>query len=180
MKNYSVNYHFYYDLVFRAKFCYLEPGVYTIDFLDYVMAGIAFNSRSYELSSRKISFFAQVYEDLLEAKNTDIVHTAIQYFYEDIFDLYQKYLKSFKAEELKEENIVIIVPSWEKTSYLKEHYESGTIGPSAEDSLLNDLILNLSNYRAVINNKQQLKYIQFSYECTLQKNNKKLLEVKYE
>lgn len=151
-----------------------------IDFLDYVMAGIAFNSRSYELSSRKISFFAQVYEDLLEAKNTDVVNTAIKYFYEDIFDLYQKYLKSFKAEELKEENIVVILPSWEKTSYLKQHYESSTIGLSNEEGLLNDLILNLSNYRAVINNKKQLKYIQFSYECTLQKNNRKLLEVKYE
>lgn len=180
MKIYSVDYHFYYDLVFRAKFCYLEPGVYTIDFLDYVMAGVAFNSRNFELSSRKISFFAQVYKDLVEAKNTDVVRTAIKYFYEDIFDLYQKYLKSFKADEIKEENIVVIVPSWEKTPYLREHYESDTIGQDTNNDLLNELILALSNYRAVINNKLQLKYIQFSYECTLQENNKKLLEVKYE
>ena len=168
MKIYSVDYHFYYDLVFRAKFCYLEPGVYTIDFLDYVMAGVAFNSRNFELSSRKISFFAHV------------VRTAIKYFYEDIFDLYQKYLKSFKADEIKEENIVVIVPSWEKTPYLREHYESDTIGQDTNNDLLNELILALSNYRAVINIKLQLKYIQFSYECTLQENNKKLLEVKYE
>ena len=180
MITYSVNYHIYYDLVFRAKFCYLKPGIYNIDFLDYVMAGIAFNSRSFELSSRKISFFAQVYQNLVEAKNNEIVQTAICYFYEDIFDLYQKYLKSFNANEIPEDGTVLIVPSWEKTPYLKEYYESAIIGPTPDNTILNDFILSLSNYRSVINNEKQMKYIQLSYECTRKLNNNKLLEVLYE
>ena len=151
-----------------------------IDFLDYIMAGIAFNTRNFELPSRKISFYAQVYADLVEAKNTEIVEKAIKYFYEDIFDIYQKYLKSFKTEEIKEEDTVILLPLWEKTPFLKEHYKQTTVGPTTDDSLLNDLILNLSNYRSVLNNHKQLQYIHLSYECILDRKNTKLLEVLYE
>lgn len=103
----KVSYKQVYDLVFRARNARLEPMVFTLEFTEWVKAGIAFNTRGFELPSRKISAFVEVYEAIqmcsfedveISTQSKNLFEQYLRYFYEDIFDIYQNYLKSTQSQ----------------------------------------------------------------------------------
>lgn len=118
MNYFNVNYHWYYDLVFRVKYNFLIPKIYVINFLDYIKAGIAYNTRSYELATRKIDFFVEVLQDIENEILSDSVVTAIKYFYEDIFYLYKQYVIHVDEKEIKN-NLAAFLPSFEDNGFLR-------------------------------------------------------------
>lgn len=96
-----------YDLVFRAKNARLSSVAYVLDFYDWLKAGIAFNTRGFELSTRKISYFVKLYEILVTRRSEGIERlqdermlfaTALSYYYADIFEVYQDHVKSKHIE----------------------------------------------------------------------------------
>lgn len=108
-----VSYKQVYDLVFKSRNAKLNSVAYTLDYLDWVKAGIAFNTRGFQVESRKISAFVDLYRSVqaLEseiAKGGDgdkaviemhkkILGESLPSFYQDIFEIYQDHLAS-KAE----------------------------------------------------------------------------------
>lgn len=96
-----------YDLVFRARSSKLNSVAYVLDFYDWIKAGVAFNTRGYVLSTRKISYFAKLYEIVCAAhaegsdvfqNNKSLLEEALIYYYEDIYEIYQDHLKSKHSE----------------------------------------------------------------------------------
>lgn len=96
-----------YDLVFRAKNARLSSVAYVLDFYDWLKAGIAFNTRGFEISTRKISYFVNLYEILMDSRKNGISHlqdervmfsTALSYYYADIFEIYQDHVRSKHSE----------------------------------------------------------------------------------
>lgn len=96
-----------YDLVFRAKNARLSSVAYVLDFYDWLKAGIAFNTRGFEVSTRKISYFVKLYEVLTESRANGVevlqkeqvmFATALSYYYADIFEIYQDHVKSKHSE----------------------------------------------------------------------------------
>lgn len=96
-----------YDLVFRAKNARLGSIAYVLDFYDWMKAGIAFNTRGYELSTRKISYFANLYNVLERARTEGVeviqeerqlFETALTFYYADIFEVYQDHVRSKHSE----------------------------------------------------------------------------------
>ena len=96
-----------YDLVFRARNAKLNSAAYTLEFGEWVRAGIAYNTRGYDLPTRKIAFFASIYEVMIQCQNcteeeatavvvsnSRLLSEAIHYYYEDILDVYQDHLRS--------------------------------------------------------------------------------------
>lgn len=85
----------YYDFVFTTSQGQLKPGYYTIDFLEYIKAGVAFNASGRSRMTRKISAFAEVYLEIENAQrecrlpDKTIVGRFIQYFYQDLYDAYE-------------------------------------------------------------------------------------------
>ena len=66
-----VNHKQVYDLVFRARNVRLSAALYVLDFLDWIKAGVAFNTRGFENPSRKIAYFAELYsvvQEMMPAK----------------------------------------------------------------------------------------------------------------
>ena len=96
-----------YDLVFRAKNARLKSVAYVLDYYDWMKAGIAFNTRGFELSTRKISYFAQLYGlvtelgqrfgELSDAER-QMLETSLTYYYADIFEVYQDHVRSKHSE----------------------------------------------------------------------------------
>ena len=62
-----VSYHQVYDLVFRARNARLSAAAYTVDFMEWVRAGIAFNTRGLDSYSRRISYFCDLYKVIARA-----------------------------------------------------------------------------------------------------------------
>lgn len=96
-----------YDLVFRARSSKLNSTAYVLDFYDWVKAGVAFNTRGFQLGTRKISYFARLYNILSECKvegpiplqnNRRFFEDALAFYYEDIYEIYQDHLKSRHEE----------------------------------------------------------------------------------
>lgn len=170
-----VSYHWYYDLVFRTKYNFLVPFVYVIDFLDYVKAGIAFNTRSYEMSSRKISFYAAVLQDLNDGKFTPTVQQAIRYFYEDIFSLYKNYFKNVSSD-MAQSTYVCFIPAFEKVAFLYEKCSVSTLDLSTYQSEnMDDMLFCMGTPSVYSCSDKQIRALSIAYDCT--KCNDILMEV---
>lgn len=89
--------NFYYSLVYNAHYNLLENYIYEVDFLEYIKAGIAYNTRASENSSRKVSDFVNIYRILQSGdieNNITIIRKFMHYFYEDLLVLYEKHIKA--------------------------------------------------------------------------------------
>lgn len=84
------------DVYFRTRNFRLEHENYLVSFMTWVQGGIAFNVRGAEVSTRKISYFGDLYEKLTSVGDYSTIkqelETAITRYYEDFFLLYQDHL----------------------------------------------------------------------------------------
>lgn len=134
----KVMYKQVYDLCFRARNAKLKSRVYVLDFVDWVKAGVAFNTRGYDLSTRKISYFAKIYEFLSRAaeegssvivENRYLFEEALAFYYEDIFAIYQDHLKSKNSEamqKLKQRpdfGDLLVLPCFEDVEFMYDVFE---------------------------------------------------------
>lgn len=107
-----VNFKQAYDLVFRARNVRLSAAVYVLDFIDWIKAGVAFNTRGFENPSRKISYFAELYQVVIEQQDRkEFLSDALTKYYEDIFEIYQDHLRAKQAAA--RQDIVKAVPVFE-------------------------------------------------------------------
>lgn len=131
-----------YDLVFRARNSKLNSTAYVLDFRDWLKAGIAFNTRGFEISTRKISYFAKLYSIIQESKsqgvgvlnrNRVLLEQALMFYYEDIYDIYQDHLKAkqLEASQRRIKSIpdfgeVLILPCFDEAPELRQIFETRT------------------------------------------------------
>lgn len=107
-----VNHKQVYDLVFRARNVRLSAALYVLDFLDWIKAGVAFNTRGFENPSRKIAYFAELYSVVQEMRPAkEFLSEALTKYYEDIFEIYQDHLRAKQAAA--RQDIVKAVPKFE-------------------------------------------------------------------
>ena len=134
----KVMYKQVYDLCFRARNAKLQARVYVLDFVDWVKAGVAFNTRGYDLSTRKISSFARIYNLLVAteaegsfviAENRYLFEDALIYYYEDIYAIYQDHLRSKNSEAIQrmknrpDFGDLIVLPSFDDVPFLYDVFE---------------------------------------------------------
>lgn len=128
-----------YDLVFRARNAKLNSTAYVLEYRSWVKAGIAFNTRGFQLSTRKISYFARLYEVVEKAKlegpkilqdNRPLLEQSLLYYYEDIYDIYQDHLRSKHLEAVQRRNHslpdfgeVLILPCFDDTPELGQIFD---------------------------------------------------------
>lgn len=99
-----VGFGHYYSLMYMAKNNLLQSCDYVVDFREWVKAGVAYNTRAGESESRKVSSFAKLYkylEERQDSASTRTVASALRMFYNDLFDLYEKYAESTLLPELR-------------------------------------------------------------------------------
>lgn len=107
-----VNFKQVYDLVFRARNVRLSAAVYVLDFIDWIKAGVAFNTRGFENPSRKIAYFAELYQVVMEQQDRrEFLSEALTKYYEDIFEIYQDHLRAKQAAA--RQDIVKAVPAFD-------------------------------------------------------------------
>lgn len=132
-----------YDLVFCAKNARLNSVMYALDFLDWVKAGVAFNTRGCEITSRKISYFAQLYTTLRSCSVENVspldnarsmFSDALLYFYEDIYSIYQDHLSSKQQSvrgrgmrEIPDFGELIILPTFGRVPFMSKVFETVVI-----------------------------------------------------
>lgn len=134
-----VSYQQVYDLIFRARNAKLGYVCYELSFLDWIKAGIAFNTRGCELGTRKIAMFAELYhilekcviggaDALVPYRNR--MSDALLYYYEDIYAVYQDHLTS-KQLEVRTKDLrsvptfgdLLILPSFRNLPWMEEVFE---------------------------------------------------------
>lgn len=110
----EVKYCFYSDFYYRINKAILKSEVYRLDFVDWVKAGIAFNTRSDKEPSRKILNFVNIYDAVYSgssnASTLSILRNAVMSYYEDIFQLYQCHLLAQLKIEYKRSKGTVIEP----------------------------------------------------------------------
>lgn len=151
-----VSYNHMYDLYFRTRNVKLEHVAYRVEFMEWVKAGVAFNARGIEVSTRKIAYFGQLYE--LLASTTDYhdiyedLRIAVTRYYEDLFLLYQDHLagvlssagKKGKAAKHLCTNFVLL-PSFAETPRILDVFPKKVIDlnsyvPAHEEALRADMV----------------------------------------
>ena len=132
----SVSYKQVYDLVFRARNARLNATAYVLPFEEWVKAGVAYNTRGFELMTRKISMFGELYNIMEEARNNGadsvrhrilFLEEALGLYYADIFNIYQDHLRS-KHDDAKLRSVktipgfgdLLVLPSFDGVPELKE------------------------------------------------------------
>lgn len=135
-----VSYKQVYDLVFRARNSKLNSTAYVLDIRDWIKAGVAFNTRGFKLSTRKISYFAKLYDVLQRSKvegvevlqkNKLLLEQALTFYYEDIYEIYQDHLKS-KHMEASQRRVraipdfgqLLVLPCFDEMPELKQVFET--------------------------------------------------------
>lgn len=132
----------YYDLTMKAYRGELLPGVYRIDFLEYVKAGVAFNTRGRD-GEHTIDFYAKLLyalEGEVEEEAT-LLNAGLKLFYNDLIYLYSR-LVTAKYKQVgdvsKTAGEVKLVSSFEKVPRLLTVFEAKRIvlGTDADLSIL--------------------------------------------
>lgn len=133
-----VSYGHVYDLYFRVRNVQLKHVAYRVEFIDWVKAGVAFNARGIENSTRKISYFGDLYTKLMSVGDyagiVDELRIAITRYYEDLFLLYQNHLagvlnsagKKGRAAKHLCQNFVLL-PSFRETPQIEELFPTTVI-----------------------------------------------------
>lgn len=126
----EVSYQYVYDLYYRTRHARLVSDVYRLDFLDWIKAGIAYNTLGVKEPSRKVSYFVKLYKMLNEGvdkNHTSELRLAVTHYYEDFFQLYQDHLiaqlqiahKRGKNTSTEPASLVLL-PCFDKVSTLLE------------------------------------------------------------
>lgn len=92
-----VAFPYIYDLYYRVRHAHLECEVYSLDFLDWVKAGVAFNVRGIEDPQRSVAYFGELYRTIKARafeNNVMLFRKALTVFYEDLFLLYNDHLSA--------------------------------------------------------------------------------------
>lgn len=151
-----VSYDCVYDLYFRVRNVKTEHTAYEIDFIDWVKAGVAFNVRGIEVSTRKISYFGDLYQKLVSVSDysqlTEELKVAVTRYYEDLFLLYQDHLmgvrnaagKKGRATVYLRENFVLL-PSFKGVPKMQELFprkevDLRTYVPQNNDAMRVDMV----------------------------------------
>lgn len=137
-----VNFKQVYDLVFRARNSKLNSVAYVLDFCDWIKAGVAFNTRGYELSSRKISYFAKLYDIIQSAHENGyemllldkhLLEEALVFYYEDIYEIYQDHLKAKHSEARQKQSKsapdfgeLLVLPCFDSVPEMREVFTTET------------------------------------------------------
>ena len=128
----KVGYPYVPDLYYRIQHYSLENNLYSLDFIDWIKAGIAYNVRGIHSTRRSISYFAQLYSGLYGI-DRDIsepeLRMGIVYFYEDLYLLCRDYSASYL--QYSEKNSILndfaIVPTFAESKSLVEKLDSQMI-----------------------------------------------------
>ena len=126
----DVPFPFVYDLYYRTRNALLESEVYRIDFMDWVSAGVAFNTLGSKDPRRKVAYFGKLY-DLIEGRaleaNVEVFRVAVMRFYEDLYKLYNdhllaqlKFAKRQRDVETAEPASLILIPCFVQVPDLYE------------------------------------------------------------
>ncbi len=151
-----MSYDCVYDLYFRVRNVKLEHTTYQVEFIDWVKAGVAFNARGIEVSTRKISYFGDLYSKLISVSDysqlTEELKIAVTRYYEDLFLLYQDHLmgvrnaagKKGRATIYLRENFVLL-PSFESTPKMSEVFPKKEVNlqtytPQNNDAMRMDMV----------------------------------------
>lgn len=121
----DVDYQYVYDLYYRVKHACLESEIYRLDFLEWVKAGIAYNTRGIKDPTRKIAYFGQLYRKIQggvsNMSKSDLREAVIKY-YDDLFQLYQDHLEAQLREagrqrvaDILEPRLLVLLPSFANT-----------------------------------------------------------------
>lgn len=121
----SVGYRYVYDLYYRTRRARLEHEAYSLEFLDWCKAGVAYNVLGKEEPGRKVAYFSNLYSHLSlddYTASVDVLRQGVAAFYEDLFKLYQDHLTAqLKASKRRgseyslEPQNLILLPSFSKT-----------------------------------------------------------------
>lgn len=120
-----------YDLYFRVRTSQLENGTYSLEFLNWIKAGVAYNIRGVEVSSRKISYFAELYGKVMSGEDmhpyTRELRVALSRFYEDLYRLYHDHVTAARNAAGKKGNgsiplitNLLLVPAFEQTPFMRD------------------------------------------------------------
>lgn len=157
-----VNFKQVYDLVFRARNAKLNSVAYVLDFRDWIKAGVAFNTRGFQLSTRKISYFAQLYELLQKGQREgtevllqqkSVLSEALTYYYEDIYEIYQDHVRSKHAEAIQHRSRdvpnfgdLLVLPCFDGFPQVEEVFEKRIIPwDSYECKLKDDFAVDIAS-----------------------------------
>lgn len=141
----KVEYVYYkqvYDLVFRARSAKLNSTAFVLDYWDWIKAGVAYNTRGFALSTRKISYFAELYKVIEEERNTGNILVFEEHkgmlaesflrYYQDIYEIYQDHLWSKQTEHQRKSKgmpdfgELFILPCFESVPDLASVFETHT------------------------------------------------------
>lgn len=151
-----VSYNRMYDFYVRTRNVSLVHVCYRIEFMDWVKAGVAFNARGLEVSTRKIAYFGDLYEKLQTVSDyneiAEELRIAVKRYYEDLFLLYQDHLagvlgsngKKGKATKHLYPNLAFL-PSFKETPKLydvmpSQQIELPSYTPKNEEALRSDMV----------------------------------------
>lgn len=129
----QVGYQYYYSLVYMSQNNILEDAVYIVDYTDWVLSGIAYNTRAQQLSSRKVSMFGNLYNIIRSRgfqENSKFIEKSIIYFYEDILDVLSRHVIASHDVDLvrgrkrdpKPRTYPLVVPSFRKAPWIKQMF----------------------------------------------------------
>lgn len=126
----DVGFPYLYDLYYRVRNGRLVNTFYRVDFLDWVKAGVAFNTRGLDTPKRSIAYFGEVYDALknLDAENVPLLERALISFYDDLFLLYQDYLSTQQDNAKLRGQDFVLFPSFKQIPELTEYFEVLTVG----------------------------------------------------
>lgn len=125
----DVGFPYLYDLYYRVRNGRLINTFYRVDFLDWVKAGVAFNTRGLETPKRSIAFFGEVYTALkdLNTEKIPLVERALISFYDDLFLLYQDYLSIQQDNAKLRGQDFVLFPSFQQIPELTEYFDVLTV-----------------------------------------------------
>ena len=169
-----------YDLVFRARSSKLNSVAYVLDFYDWVKAGVAFNTRGYELSTRKISYFANLYDVIQGARregaqvlenNRQLFEEALLYYYEDIYEIYQDHLKSKHSEARQRQSRsvpdygeLLILPCFDSVPELRSVFDVEEYPWNGYECVLKDAFIDNVNSAYLSEDSSLFKCMSMMYD----------------
>lgn len=110
----DVTYQFVYDLYYRVRHACLESEIYRLEFLEWVKAGLAYNTRGVKDPTRKIAYFGELYHQLRQGvtlmSKADLQEAVIKY-YDDLFQLYQDHLEAQLKKAGHQKNLDFLEPA---------------------------------------------------------------------
>lgn len=129
-----VGYKYVQDLYYRVRHARLMNEVYTLDFLDWIKAGVAFNVNGVKEPSRKVSNFVALYHAVQSeccAEFSRELCDGLHYYYEDLFRIYQDHLvaqlrisQQRASRQSPEVSNLVLLPSFESTPAMSGLFET--------------------------------------------------------